>query len=143
MDDLKLLAQISKLFLKTRNKYGFTLDKVSKDTNIPIRILKELESFDKEYFLSNKILYIRYCHYYKDYLKLSSELIFDKISENTLMEKENIIDCKDGSRNPTINHIEISILILVFIFSYLFYSDNKREAQIKNAVGEENLIFIN
>ncbi len=141
MENFDDLHNISQILKNVRNEKKLSISDIYQATNIPIRRIRQIESFDQKFFQNNKLLFVRYCKIYQDYLELTDDNNFKTISENYIQEKDVILEDLEQSIKPSSNHFEIAIILSIFVWLtigiIISYKDNKL---LKN-LPENKLIY--
>ena len=141
MEDFDALQKISEVLTKVRNEKKLSIVDIYQETNIPIRRIKQIESFDQKFFQNNKLLFVRYCKIYQDYLKITDDENFDRISENYIKEDDDILEDLEQSIKPSANNFEIAIILSIILWLAIGILISNKDKQLLQELPKDKLIY--
>ena len=141
MEDFDALQKISEVLTKVRNEKKLSIVDIYKETNIPIRRIKQIESFDQKFFQNNKLLFVRYCKIYQDYLEITDDENFDRISENYIKDDDDILEDLEQSIKPSANNFEIAIILSIILWLAIGILISNKDKQLVKKLPKDKLIY--
>jgi len=141
MEDFDALQKISKVLTKVRNEKKLSIVDIYQSTNIPIRRIKQIESFDQKFFQNNKLLFVRYCKIYQNYLEITDDENFDRISENYIKEDDDILEDLEQSIRPSANNFEIAIILSLVVWLAIGIFISNKDKQLIKKLPKDKLIY--
>jgi cytoskeletal protein RodZ len=141
MEDLDILKQISIILKKIRKKKNLTIIDVYNATHIPVRRIKQIESFDQKFYQDRKLLFIRYCKIYQDFLEINDDENFDRISENYIKDEDDIIKDLEQSIRPSASNLEIAIVFSLVIWGIISFMLSQQDKMSFKQLAKDKLIY--
>lgn len=141
MDNLDTLKRVVAILKSQREIQNFSISQISKATNIPVRVISKIEECDAELYSDNKMLFIRYCKVYKEFLKIEGNEDFHRIRENFISSKDKEYIDLDQLKKPSSGNFEIAFVIALICWVVVFTTHHLREKAVRSDLRSDKIIY--
>ncbi|MBT4922777.1 MAG: hypothetical protein HON23_07190 [Rickettsiales bacterium] len=141
MYDFDAIQRIVNILKQARIDKNISIIEVHKATNIATCRLEQIESCDKEFYLDNKMLFIRYCRTYQEFLEIEDNEDFDRIRENCIAIKDREIVDDEASKRPSMDNLELAMILAVFCWAFVFFVNSKNEKAVIAQIEDDKIIY--
>ncbi|MBT4989943.1 MAG: hypothetical protein HOM96_05360 [Rickettsiales bacterium] len=141
MYDFDAIKRIVDILQSVRIEKKITISDVQCATNIAVRRIKQIESCDKDFYLNNKTLFIRYCRTYQKFLKIEDNEDFDRIRENSFAYHDKEIIDSEKSKRPSIDNLELAIFMALLCWIFIGVTNLNRENKVVQQIPDDKIIY--
>jgi hypothetical protein len=139
--DIEAIKRISELLTATRVSKNVALGDIARATNIPVRLFSQIESCNLNFYQHNKILFVRCCHIYKEFLGMADSADFEIIKESNILKIKDKIIAADISKRPTASSFQVALCLVVLGFAFIAITAHKQEKSFFKTITSYRTIY--